>query len=164
MHEVFGLLDALEATVLEAKHLPLTNKILLDEKDILRLLDKIRITLKGNGDVARKAVDVNAFKGTGISEFFQNTETGEVSASEMAARSIAEAEEYADTIKAGANEYADYILANLQLILTKMQKDMIKLEKNIETGRCRLDEHKVTNPTEVEEEISILNPTLKGER
>ncbi len=48
----------------------------------------------------------------------------------------------ANKIKDGANDYADYVLANLQLTLTKMQKNLIHLEKNIDSGRQILSTQK----------------------
>ena len=43
---------------------------------------------------------------------------------------IKQAENHADEITSGANTYADDILANLQLLVTKMQKNLINLDKN----------------------------------
>ena len=53
-----------------------------------------------------------------------------------------EAEKKAQEIKNGANEYADYILANIQLMVTKMQKNMIGIEKNLVNGRALIEESK----------------------
>ena len=43
-------------------------------------------------------------------------------------------------MQSGAIEYAGDILTQLQLTITKMQKDLIKLERNIENGRQRIQE------------------------
>ena len=59
---------------------------------------------------------------------------------------VQEAEEEALKVKGGATKYAHYILSNLQLTDTKMQNNLVKLEKNIESGRNMIEEK--TGPIE----------------
>ncbi|MCP4049736.1 MAG: hypothetical protein GY730_03410 [bacterium] len=138
MNEILGLLDSLEAAVLESKRIPFTDKVILEEKTILQLVDKIRLVLNNEGSFARKVVDVSneekiSDNRASAIEAGSNLESGKL---------LYEAENEAEKIKEGANEYADYVLANLQLMLAKMQKNLVTLEKNIESGRDILDETK----------------------
>ena len=43
-------------------------------------------------------------------------------------------------LREGADDYAQYVLSNLQLTVTKMQNNLAKLEKNIESGRKVIDD------------------------
>ena len=49
MSEILGLLDSVEAEILEAKRIPLLDYVILDERKVLLILDKLRLTLQGNG-------------------------------------------------------------------------------------------------------------------
>ncbi len=131
MNELFGLLDSLESMILTAKKMPLTDKIMIEEKLLLRYIDKIKMAVQGQ-DLIRKTVDVSKQDEVKI-EHQRLAHTSEI---------VIDAQEQAAKVKKGANEYADYVLANLQLTLTKLQKDLIKLEKNIESGRDMLEKQK----------------------
>ena len=139
MNELMGLLDSLEATILEGKRIPLTDKIMLEEKKILSLVDKLRLVLKSNGSIVKRLVDQSR------QEEAQKTKSesaipGRVP--EQMEDLLAQAHVEAEKIKDGAKEYADYILANLQLLVTKMQKNLIKVEKGIEDGRHLIEKSK----------------------
>lgn len=142
MNEIFGLIDSFEAALLEAKKVPFSDKVMVDEKKMLRLIDKMRLLLKGNGGVARKAVDITKRHTDDEPEFPEPEKSDSAEAKELIAREIEAAMEKARTVKHGANEYADYILANLQTMLTKMQKDLVKLEKSIASGRDVIEKAK----------------------
>lgn len=131
MSELLGLLEALEAIVLAGKKVPLTDKIVLEEKHILRVIDKIKLAVQSQ-DLIRKTVDIS------------KQEEVKIEHQRMASTSpvVVEASEKAKEIKQGAHDYADYVLTSLQLTLTKLQKDLIKLEKNIESGRELLEKQK----------------------
>jgi hypothetical protein len=122
MNEALGLLDSLEATILEGKKIPLTDRVVLEEKEILSLIDKLRLTLKSNGGVVREALKSGPRPTIAVQE----------SASPQI---LKDALKKAERIKAGAQEYADQTLSNLQLMITKSQKGLLVLEQNIEKGR-----------------------------
>lgn len=128
MSELLGLLESLEAMVIAGKKVPLTDKVVLEERPVLQLLGKIKLAIQSQ-DLIRKTVDMS------------KQDDLKIEHQRLASDSpvVIEATEKADQIKKGANEYADYVLANLQLMLTKLQKDLIKLEKNIESGRELLE-------------------------
>lgn len=133
MSEALGVLDAVEALVLEAKRFPLTEKVILEERDILSLVDKLR-KLINNRDSARAAVDLS--KKESVSSA-QTPSQGESLQSQIL---IDNAKKEAADIRQNINEYADNVLAKLQLMVTKFQKDTIRMERNISEGRSLLDE------------------------
>ena len=128
MSELLGLLASLEAMVIAGKKVPLTDKVVLEERKVLQLLDKIKLAIQSQ-DLIRKTVDITKHEEVKVEHHRLGSNSPVV----------IDATEKADQIKKGANEYADYVLANLQLMLIKIQKDLIKLEKNIESGRELLE-------------------------
>lgn len=60
MGEVFmnieGIIEELESLLLDASHLPFTNKIILEEDDVVRLLDELREKLPGELSEASQIV------------------------------------------------------------------------------------------------------------
>ena len=136
MNEILGLLDTLEAAFLDAKKIPMTDKVMVDEKMMLQLIDKIRFSVKSNGGAARQAIDVDKTEPVAIGGT-QNSGV-KVDPDQL----IKSAQQEAKKMKEGANDYADYILANLQLMVTKVQKNLVKLEKNIDSGRSVIDNRK----------------------
>ncbi len=138
MSELLGLIDALEAHILESSKIPMTDKVVLNEAQLLQCIDKIRISAK-NGDTARLAVDVQLSSEEQAKERIKAAFEGQV---KNKFDSEIQAMQKANKIKDGANDYADYVLANLQLTLTKMQKNLIHLEKNIDSGRQILSTQK----------------------
>lgn len=138
MSELLGLIDALEAHILESSKIPMTDKVVLNEAQLLQCIDKIRISAK-NGDTARLAVDVQLSSEEQAKERIKAAFEGHV---KNKFDSEIQAMQKANKIKDGANDYADYVLANLQLTLTKMQKNLIHLEKNIDSGRQILSTQK----------------------
>ena len=133
LEDILGLIDSLEATILEGKKVPLTDKIMLDEKEILTLIDKVRNTLKNKGKNIRDQVEISRSESKVIHS------EDEVKVEKSGSETIEKANKKAKEMIQGANEYSDYILANLQLVINKMQKDIIKLERNLENGRQLLD-------------------------
>ena len=138
MSELLGLIDALESHILESFKIPMTDKVVLTEAQLLQFIDKIRISAK-NGDTARLAVDVQLSSEEQAKERIKAEFEGHV---KNKFDSEIQAMQKANKIKDGANDYADYVLANLQLTLTKMQKNLIHLEKNIDSGRQILSTQK----------------------
>ena len=47
-------------------------------------------------------------------------------------------------MKQDANEYADGILSRLQLLVTKLQKNVIKIESNITEGRKLIEQKQLS--------------------
>ena len=80
------------------------------------------MTIKSNGDIVRQSVDINEEIIT------TQTNVGDVKI-EKIINNNKKIHWQKQKIKEGANEYADYILTSLQLTVTKMQNNLIKLEK-----------------------------------
>ena len=144
MSEILGVIDSIEATILESSKVPMMGKVIIDEKKILQLIDKLRVVIKGNDDVIRKAVDVSFdIKKKNIDNDSQLHQESTQQHDLSSPISIIEnAKKEAEKIKKDAADYADYILANLQLMITKVQKNVINVEKNIDTSRDMLEKHK----------------------
>lgn len=145
MNDVLGLIDSLEATILESSKIPMTGKIVLDESKIIQLIDKLRNVVKNGDSVIKKAVDVS-FDNQENSKRNQSPTIPILESSQVKPPSpdhiILDAKKEAEKIKKDAADYADYILANLQLMITKVQKNVINVEKNIDTSREMLERHK----------------------
>ncbi|MDC0036864.1 hypothetical protein OAJ27_01300 [bacterium] len=128
-NKLLGLLDVLESAILDGKRIPLTQSIMVNEQESADILDKMRKVINAieeKEDMPEKEVSGS------FSESPKNT--------------LQEAEEEALKVKGGATKYAHYILSNLQLTVTKMQNNLVKLEKNIESGRNMIEEK--TGPME----------------
>ncbi|MGE4169190.1 MAG: hypothetical protein AB7F28_00535 [Candidatus Margulisiibacteriota bacterium] len=148
MNELLGLIDALEATVLEGSKIPMTGRVMLDEHHILSIIDKIRLTIKAGGSV-RDNVELHLQE-----DEILETENPENTVN----HALKEAKKQAFVIKKGANDYADQVLAQLQLVVTKFQKDMIRFENNILSGREVLQQHRHDC---VQEELEALDESPK---
>jgi hypothetical protein len=144
MNEVLGLLDSLEATILESKKIPLTDKVIIEEKNLLSLIDKMRLTLKSNGDIVHEALttaEPENFQ-TAQTPSFYNLKPGQKNSyytDQKADEILTDAQDNAKEIIQGAKAYADQVLANLQLIVTKNQKNLGMMEKTLENSREILD-------------------------
>jgi hypothetical protein len=145
MSELLGLIESLESHIVEASKIPMTGKIILEESLLLGVLDKLKIVARSEVAV-RMAVDVKlsseAATKKRVQEEIESVGIGDAMVSDTQLETEIQATQKAIKIKEGANDYADYILANLQLTLTKMQKNLIHLEKNIDSGRQILSKQK----------------------
>ena len=138
MSELLGVLESLETMILDAKRLPFTNKVVIPDQDLLHFVDKLRILAKTEQHSVTVTEEASSDSETSLKE------TEGLSQLE----DLIKAKEEAKKITTGANEYADNVLAHLQLLVTKMHKNLIRLEKNIDDGRLALDESKETHKKE----------------
>ena len=129
MDEIFGLIDALEAVVLEGKKVPFSDKIMVEEHRLLQMIDKMRLVIKSNGSIIKRSIDLT--KKEEAKPKVEPQKTDQVTA-----------ELEAEKIKKGAQEYADYVMANIQLMITKMQTNLVKAEKIITDSRSMISEEK----------------------
>jgi hypothetical protein len=137
MSEILGIVDAIEAAIMEGKRLPFTDKVVLHEGQLLILIDKLRIVAKNDTNTVRKAVEVG-----GLPE----EDTTKISHGLSHSPDLSKAHADALRIREDAAIYADNVLAHLQLLVTKMQKNIIKLEQNLESGRSMMDRIADTTP------------------
>ena len=131
MSEFLGVLDSLETMILDAKRLPFTNKVVMSDQELLHFVDKLRILSKTE-QVSKISAETEC-DATVVAK-----ETEPLSQID----GLIQAKEEAKKITSGANEYADNVLAHLQLLVTKLHKNLIRLEKNIDDGRITLEESK----------------------
>lgn len=137
--ELLGLIDALEAQLLQGHRIPLTHKLVVDDDKILDLLDKIRLVIKSGPDVVRSSLNRSDTRGLqadtirAAQQLAQETTLSQSEVQKKAAEIINSAYEVASEIQNGAKKYADDVLANLLVIATR-------LERNIESGRSRLSQ------------------------
>ena len=150
MSKLLGLLDALESEIVDGKKVPLTEKVMVEEQDVMAIIDKMRAVIQSD-DVIKQNIQVNT-----TSELSSTPDQATIK--EQTSNDL----EKAKKIKEGAQEYAQYILSNLQLIVTKMQNNLVKLEKNIEGGRKIIDERNNSEKDLKQEEFEkeILNEPL----
>lgn len=136
--ELLGLIDALEAQVMQGHKIPWTGKILVDDEKIIDLLDKIRLVIRSGPDMVKNSLsrgaDTRSHQANTIraaQQLAQETSLSQAEVQKKAAEIINNAYEVAEEIQSGARKYADEVLANLLVISTRLQR-------NIESGRQRL--------------------------
>ncbi len=135
MNEVLGLIDALEATILEGKKVPFSEKIVLDERRLLVLVDKLRLVVKNDAALIRRSIETAPI-GDGVqasAPVVIETPVG------IHPDVLRQADEESQRVRRSADEYADNVLAHLQMVVTRAQKTLIKLEQSIDSGRDHLD-------------------------
>lgn len=132
--EILGLLDTLEAAVLDGFKVPLTKKALINEEQVLMLIDKIRLVIQGGSDFAKKAIRGQSQEDPTVSPQAVETVkdmpaplTDKAKASEV----MAQAYQVAKEVREGADKYADEVLSNLELTSTRILR-------TIKAGRERL--------------------------
>ncbi len=150
MSKLLGLLDALESEIVDGKKVPLTEKVMVEEQAVMAIIDKMRAVIQSD-DVIKQNIQVNTTSELSLAP-------NQATIKEQTSNDL----EKAKKIKEGAQEYAQYILSNLQLIVTKMQNNLVKLEKNIEGGRKIIDERNNSEKDLKQEEFGkeILNEPL----
>ncbi|KAF0135292.1 MAG: vacuolar-type H+-ATPase H [Candidatus Saganbacteria bacterium] len=133
--EILGLLDTLESMILEGFKIPLTKKVLLNEEQILKIIDKMRLVLQSGDNFAKKSIIDKENKTAEM----QITETvivtnanpsGDVKAEDMVKQAYLLAKE----IREGADKYADEVLSNIELSTTRILR-------TIKAGRERLNKN-----------------------
>lgn len=136
MDEVLGLIDALEALIVEAKRIPMTQKLVLEEEPLLRITNKMRDVIKTKGAIIKKEVVAKPRVSSQQINEFDNVMKNDQQAKKILTDAYAQVE----IIQKGSQRYADEVLSNLQLILTKTESDMRRIKKTIENGRELLEE------------------------
>lgn len=144
MNHILGLIDAFEGEILEGKKIPFTDKVVIDEKKILILIDKLRLVIKKGNEVVRDSLAGTTPTDTEHMAFTKPGTTAtltQINPNQKEAMAIAK--EKSEKIVEETNAYSDYILANLQLMVTKMQKNLINIEKSLESTRKLIETEEV---------------------
>ncbi|MEK9658166.1 MAG: hypothetical protein VW378_07355 [bacterium] len=158
MDKFLGLIDALEALVMDSKRIPLTSKVILEEHRLFDLTSKMRDLIKNKGNILPKSVmtdtePVPQLESEEVS-FALNTQKGWVKSKETQDL-MQSAYEQMESMKAGSKKYADDVLANLQLVITKMQTDILRMKNTIENGRQYIenkDKEKNNAPMDIKQD------------
>ena len=130
MNDVLGALEALESYILSAKNLPLSNKVIVNEKIAMDMLDKIRLLVK-NASMPTHQVELDP-KEVLVNQVQQMDQEAQ--------RLLDEANKQADAIRFDAKGYADDIFVRLQVMVAKLRKNLLRLDQNIDQGRHMLTE------------------------
>ena len=130
MNDILGALEALESYILSAKNVPLSNKVIINEKIALDMLDKIRLLVK-NSSIPTHQVEFDPEE-----ELVDQVQQMD----QEAQRLLDEANKQADAIRFDAKEYADDIFVRLQVMVAKLRKNLLRLDQNIDQGRYMLTE------------------------
>jgi hypothetical protein len=136
MNEVLGLIDSVEATILEGKKVPFSDKVVLDERKLLILIDKLRLVIKNDPSMIRRSIETSGM----VSDSVIAAQTPVVIETPVGIHPdvLRQAEEESQRVRRSADEYADNVLAHLQMVVTRAQKTLIKLEQSIDSGRDHL--------------------------
>lgn len=133
MSEILGILETLEVMVSDAKKVPFSKKVMVDQAMILDLVDKMKFVAK------RQEVELLAHQDPQAVGNLSQHETFNP-AKDSAVQMVVDAKKEANEIRQEASRYADNVLSRLQLLVTKMQKNMVRLEENIKHGRLSMDD------------------------
>ena len=118
--QLLGMVDSLEALILDGKKIPFTDNLIIDEKRVLLIVQRLRTAIKDGGNFISD--DPPPKPVVKVEPVETNIDLDKV---------IKEAEK----IKDGADDYADNVLAQLLLLVTKLQKNLVSMERTLENGR-----------------------------
>lgn len=150
--ELLGLIDTLEAIIIRGNKIPLTGKVVLEEKKILTLIDKLRYAVKQGEGIIRKTIEKEMELKKKREPVVINDPNEEVK------KVLEEAYNEAKKIHEGADEYADQVLANLQIIIAKIERNTKKMDQVLENGRNRLKKSKELNEkTFIKPDTSVVS-------
>ncbi len=133
MMKILGLLDTLESVVLDGFKIPLTKKTVVNEEQLLKIIDKIRLVASGGDEfnkpsAAQEKADKKAeIAAPGPTLEIQQADSERGKATEI----IQQAYQLAKEIREGADKYADEVLSNLELSTTRVLR-------TVKAGRDRL--------------------------
>jgi hypothetical protein len=164
--EILGLLDTLEAMILDGFKIPLSSKTIVNEEKLLAVIDKVRLVLQGGEDFAKKAIgrekhlvtkaevldEVIPKKGARLS---QKAKTEPEDIEGKAIEVLQQAYQVAKEVRQGADKYADEVLANLEATSARILR-------SIRAGRERLS--RVVGEGHAEEPKSIADVLKKEEK
>ena len=124
MDKIKGIIFLLESLFKSSKKQMLSNKLLVDPKEVFSLIEKLNDAVF---ELEKQKVPV-------MDQFYQASDVT------LQDTELVDAQKEMLRLKQDANEYADGILSRLQLLATKMQKNVIKIEKNITEGRKLIEQ------------------------
>ena len=125
MDKIKGIIFLLESLFKSSKKQMLSNKLLVDPKEAFSLIEKLN----------EAVLELEKQQEPVMDQFYQASDVVSAPNTELV-----DAQKEMLRLKQDANDYADGILSRLQLLATKMQKNVIKIEKNISEGRKLIEQ------------------------
>ena len=120
MTAILGLLEALEAAILESPKIPFTDKTIIEENKILEIIDKIRMALASGADLIQSSISKK-----------EGAQKKSLPVAELTVSDLKEARQAARELRFKADKYADEVLSNLAATAAKILR-------SVESGRQRL--------------------------
>ena len=143
MDNIKGIIFSLESLLNESKKAILSNKIAVDANKINQLVEKLKEAINTH-EANQKTVQATQYTvGHAAQQPSQSQENN---------TEVIDAQKVAFKMKKDADDYADGILSRLQLLVTKMQTNVIKMEKNISEGRRLIEQKHLQHKGETYEE------------
>ena len=145
MDKILGFLDSLESLVMDAKKIPMTNKVILPEEQLLNLVSKMRDLVKTKGAIIQTEVVTQVPEKTeplAVLDERKKDEPKPLPDDQVKHEEINSVKAQIEKIKEGGHIYADDVLSNLQLVITKMQNDILRMKGTIENGRKVIESKK----------------------
>ncbi len=127
MDKIKGIIFLLDSLFKSSKKQMFSNHIVVDPKELFPLIEKLKDSIS----------DFESQNHSIPSDFYTTTTTTQSNSE------LVDAQKEMFKLKQDANEYADSILSRLQLLVTKLQKNVINIEKNISEGRKLIEQKQV---------------------
>lgn len=128
MDKLKGIIFLLESLFKSSKKQMLSSKLLVDPDEAYSIIKKLN-----------DAVSEIEHQNQSMTDHFYQATTIQMKDSELL-----DTKKEMLRLKQDANEYADGILSRLQLLATKLQKNVIKIEKNISEGRKLIEQKQLS--------------------
>lgn len=183
--DILSLVDRLENLITSSQRMPMTNRVLVREQEVLQMIDQMRAAVpeeikqarRLNQERERLLAQAQAEASRIIAaareeaERLINDEEMIHLASERAAEIEREAEERALQLRDGADAYAAETLRGLEeqlsVLQTQLDQTILSIHKGLETLAKRAEEGEVEEPEETlvqrEEEEAKVEATRKEE-
>lgn len=148
--DIMALIDKLEDLIATGKKVPLTNSVIVNEKDLYDIIDEVRATLPDELKQARwivkerqEMIEEAEKEANRIIEEARDKANALAAETEVVKRAEKQAADILDAARArereirlGAEDYADEMLANLEVnlgkLLTAVQRGRDRLQGKIE--------------------------------
>ncbi len=148
--DIMALIDKLEDLIATGKKVPLTNSVVVNEKDLYDIIDEVRATLPDELKQARwivkerqEMIEEAEKEANRIIEESRERANALAAETEVVKRAEKQAADILDAARArereirlGAEDYADEMLANLEVnlgkLLTAVQRGRDRLQGKIE--------------------------------
>lgn len=133
--EILGLLDTLESMICDSFKIPVIQKTLINEAEVLSVIDKIRLVLNSGEGFVKQSLsdsrkDIQPQKLQEMQKPSEKIISGD-DADSKAQEIIQKAYQVAEEIRGGADKYADEVLLNLE-------STSERILRTVKNGRQRL--------------------------